>query len=464
MKKAMSKLALLAGLALLTACSTQQSSDKPALELPAAWMESAPRFAEDGRWWRIYEDALLEQLIDESVAGNADLVIAAARVDEARALVGEAEAGFYPTLDARGGATRQQNSRRTATAFPGVPTRYSDYRATLNVSYEVDIFGRLRAGARAARAELEASEAARDTVRLALAAQVAKSYFTLRALDEQVQLTKATLNLREDTLGLQKKRLDGGVLSEFEYRQIEAEVAAARAQLPPLERDREREEAALALLLGRSPRQIFEEKVIRRESENDQPSAPVLPSGVPSELLLRRADLVEAERRLAAADARIDAARAEMFPSIVLTGALGSESAALSNLFTGPAGLWNIGLALSQPIFAGGRLKARTDAAKARERQAVAQYQKAIQNAFSETRAALAAQSRSRESYDAETARAEALSHTLRLARLRYDNGIASQLDVLDAERGLLAARSARIEALRAHRSAIADLFRALGG
>ncbi len=460
----MSKLGLLC-LAMLAACATGNSVQKPpAIELPAAWKESAPRFAEDGRWWRIYDDSVLESLVDESLASNADLAIAAARVDESRALVGEAESAFFPTVDARGGASRQQVSRRTATAFPGVPTRFTDYRATLNVSYEVDIFGRLRAGARAARAELEASEAARETVRLALAAQVAKSYFTLRALDEQVALTRETLRLREDTLGLQKKRFDGGVLSEFEYRQIEAEVAAARAQLAPLERDREREEAALSLLLGRSPRQIFEDRVNRNESIDDKPAAPVLPSGVPSELLLRRADLVEAERLLAAADARIAAARAEMFPSIVLTGALGSESAALSNLFTGPAGLWNIGLALSQPIFAGGRLQARSDAAAARERQVLAQYQKAIQTAFSEVRSALAAQSRSLESYEAQSTRAEALTHTLRLARLRYDNGLASQLDVLDAERGLLAARSARIEALRAHRSAIADLFRALGG
>ena len=460
----MRRFASLLAAALLAACSAQPPYERPALELPAAWKESAPRFAEDGRWWRIYDDSILDNLVDESLAGNTDLVIAAARVDEARALVGEAGSAFFPTVDARGSAVRQQNSTRTAVSPPGVPREYSTYRATLNVSYEVDLFGRLRAGARAARAELEASEAARDTVRLALAAQVAKSYYTLRALDEQVALTRETLRLREDTLALQKKRFDGGVISEFEYRQIEAEAAAARAQLPPLERDREREEAALALLLGRSPRQVFEEKITRKESAEERPAAPVLPSGVPSELLLRRADLVEAERRLAAADARIAAARAEMFPSIVLTGALGGESAALSNLFTGPAGIWNLGLALTQPIFAGGRLQARTAAAEARERQALAQYQKAIQTAFSETRSALAAQSRSLESYEAETARAVALAHTLRLARLRYDNGIASQLDVLDAERGLLAARSARIEALRAHRSAIADLFRALGG
>jgi multidrug efflux system outer membrane protein len=301
-------------------------------------------------------------------------------------------------------------------------------------------------------------------VQLALAAQVAKSYFSLRALDEQVLLTRETVRLREEALVLQKKRSDGGVISEFEYRQLEAETAAVRAQLPPLERDREREEAALLVLLGRSPLQIFQDRVARKESQDDQPTAPVLPSGMPSELLLRRGDLVEAERRLAAANARIAAARAEMFPSIALTAALGRESAAFSNLFTGPAGLWQMGLAVAQPIFAGGRLEAHTEQAQARERAAVAQYQRAIQSAFSETRAALAAQTRSRESYEAESVRARALTETLRLARLRYNNGIASQLDVIDAERGLLAARSARIEALRAHRAAIADLFRALGG
>lgn len=457
-------------LALLSACATQPDYQRPAVELPAQWKESAPpnfrAAAEDGRWWRIYEDPQLDATIEESLQKNADLVIAAARVDEARALVQDAESGFYPQVDARGSATRQRISGSTSNlkAFPGIPTLFDDYRATLNVSYELDLFGRIRAGARAARAELQASEAAQDTVRLALAAQVAKAYFTLRALDEQVALTRDTVKLQEEALVLQKKRFDAGVLSEFEYRQLEAETASIRAQLPPLERDRETQEAALLVLLGRSPQQIFEDRVARRESLDDRPTAPVLPSGMPSELLLRRGDLVEAERRLAAADARIAVARAQMFPSISLTAALGGESAQLSNLFTGPAGIWSLGLGLAQPIFAGGRLQAQTAAAEARERAALGQYQKAIQNAFSETRAALANQTRSLESYEAQSTRARALTDTLRLARLRYDNGIASQLDVIDAERGLLAARSARIEALRAHRSAIADLFRALGG
>jgi outer membrane protein, multidrug efflux system len=463
----MTRLAL-AFLVVLAACSTPPESKRPAVELPQAWKESAPPYlankAEDGRWWRIYGDDVLDSLIQESFSRNADLVIAVARVDEARALVGDAQAGYFPVIDARAGASRTENSQRTATAFPGIPRTFNDYRATVNVSYELDIFGRVRANVRAARAELQADEAARDTVRLALAAQVVKSYFALRSLDEQVDLTRRNVSLREEALALQRKRFSAGVISEFELRQLEAETAAVRAQLPPLERDREQQEAALAVLLGRSPKDIFESAVKVKIAFGENPEAAVLPSGLPSELLLRRPDLVEAERRLAAADARIDAARADMFPSIVLTGFAGRESASLSNLFTGPAGIFQFAAGLTQPIFAGGRLEARTDAAKARERQAVALYQKAIQTAFSEVRAALAAQARSRESYDAESARAQALAETLRLARLRYQNGISSQLDVIDAERGLLAAQIARIEALRAQRAAVADLFRALGG
>ena len=448
---------------LLAACAAQPTYQRPPVELPAAWQKSAPRFAEDGRWWRIYEDASLNSLIEEALKGNADLLVAAARVDEARALLGETRSAQAPQVDARAGATRQQNSERTAVSPPGAPREYANYRATLNVSYEVDVWGRLSAGAAAARAELAASEASREAVRIALAAQVAKSYFALRSLGEQVDLTRKTVTLREDALGLQRKRFDAGVISQFDLRQLEAESAVVRAQLPPLEREREREEIALAVLLGRMPADLFEKRITIENREQGM-LAPVVPSGMPSELLLRRPDLVEAERRLAAANARVAVARSEIFPSISLTGALGRESRQLGDLFTGPAGLWVLGASLTQPIFSGGRFEARTAAAEARERAALAQYLQAIRNAFGEVRTALAAQARSLESYQAEAAREAALGESLRLARLRYASGVASQLDVIDAERGLLAARVARIEALRAHRAAIADLFRALGG
>ena len=455
---------LLSSLAFFAACATPPPPQAPQVELPAQWKQSAPRFAEDGRWWHIYQDAELDKLVDEAIARNTDLLAAAARVDEARALVADARGAQLPVVSAGVGGTRQKISQRSPTFFPGIPTEFTDYRATLDVSWEVDLFGRLRSNAAAARADLQASEASRDGVRLALASQVAKSYFSLRALDEQISVTQRNIGLREDALGLQRKRFQGGVISEYDLRQLEAEAASIRAQLPPLERSRDAEEAALTVLLGRSPQQIVEAGVARTNIFDESLHAAVLPSGLPSELLLRRPDLVEAERNLAAANARVAAARADMFPSIVLTGTAGRESAALSNLFTGPAGMWLFAASITQPIFAGGRLQARTEAARARERGALAQYQKAIQSAFSEVRTALSDQTRSRESYEAEAAREEALAQSLRLARLRYQNGIASQLDVIDAERGLLAARIARVEALRAQRAAIADLFRALGG
>lgn len=448
----------------LAGCATQPAYVRPAVELPAAWKESAPRFAGEGRWWTIYGDPGLERLVEEALAQNADLALAVARVDEARALLGQAEAQLYPQADAGFSRSRSLSSAATGTLPPGMPREQNDYRAALNVAYEIDLWGRLRSTAGAARAELLASEAARETVRLALAAQVAKSYFALRALDAQVELMLRTVALREETLALQRRRGEAGLISEFDLRQLEAEAAAVRAQLPPLERDREIEQAALATLLGRSPKAIFEDAVARGERRDDAPGAATVPSGVPSELLLRRPDLVEAEQRLIAANERVAAARAAYFPSIALTGLLGSESAALSNLFSGPAGIWSLAAALAQPIFSGGRLQAQIAAAEARERQALAQYRRAVQTAFREVRAALAAQTRARESFDAQAERARTLAEALRLARLRYDNGIASQLDVLDAERGLLAADTARIEALRAQRAAVADLFRALGG
>jgi len=450
--------------AFIGGCSVQPKYERPAVELPAAWKENAPRFAEDGRWWRIYGDGELDKTIDEALAGNGDLLVAAARVDEARALLGESRSFFYPRVDAVASAGRSRTSESTVFSPPGIPNEFSTYRGALQVSYELDLFGRLRSNADAARAELEASEASRDAVRLALAATVARSYFSLRSLDEQVALTRETIALREDALDLQRKRLKGGVISEFELRQLEAEAAVVRAQLPPLEALREREEVALTVLLGRSPKQIFEGRVAVRQAYEEMPGPPAVPSGLPSELLLRRPDLVEAERLLMAANARVGVARAEMFPSIFLTGALGSESSSLSNLFTGPSLIWSLAAGIAQPIFGGGRLLARTDAAEARERAALAQYQQAIRAAFGEVRAALIAQSRARETYDAESARAAALTETLRLARLRYQNGVASQLDVIDAERGRLEAQRARIAALQAHRAAVADLFRALGG
>jgi len=448
----------------LAGCAVQPGYKRPGVELPAAWKQRAQTAAHGGSWWRVYADPALEKLLDEALAHNTNLLAAAARVDEARALLAQADASFYPAVDANFDRNRALSSAAAGNLPPGTPRERNNYRAALNVSYEVDLWGRLRTTSQAARADLLASEAARETVRITLAADVAKAYFTLRSLGDQVAATRRTLGLREEGLRLQQRRFDGGVISEYDYRQLEAEAAAARAQLPPLERDREIEEAALAVLLGRSPKAIMEASVSRTENPGQQLLPAVVPAGLPSELLLRRPDLVEAEQRLVAANARVALARAAYFPSVQLTGFLGSEAQVLSSLFSGPAGIWQFAAAVAVPIFAGGRLEAQIGAAEAREAQVLANYQGAIQNAFREVRAALAAQARARESFQAEGERAVALASALRLARLRYDNGLASQLEVIDAERSLLAAEIARSEALRAQRAAVADLFKALGG
>jgi len=446
---------------LLAGCAVQPDFKRPEIELPAAWPGGAG--APQARGWSLYGDPQLERLIEEALAANSDLARAVARVDEARALLAQAEAARMPSAGAQFERSRALSSAATGTLPPGVARERNNYRAALEVSYELDLWGRLAAASQAARAELLASEAARDAVRLALAAEVAKTWFALRALDAQVAATRGALALREQGLALQRRRFEGGLISEFELRQLEAEAAAARAQLPALEREREASEAALAVLLGRSPRAILEDRIARAAAP-EALVAPVAPAGLPSELLLRRPDLVEAESRLAAANARVALARSAYFPSVQLTGALGSESAALANLFSGPAGIWRFAAAVSAPIFSGGRLEAQVDAAAARERQALAAYQSAIRNAFAEVRTALAAQARAAETFAAESERAAALAAALRLARLRYANGVASQLEVIDAERGLLAAEIARHEALRAQRAALADLYRALGG
>jgi len=450
-------------LLLAAGCAVRPDYQRPEVELPQAWPASAPRPEPAAPWWQVYGDPLLDRLVGEALASNTDVLVAAARVDEARALLGQVDSALKPQVNAGAAAARTLSSTATGLFPPGIDRERSDYLATLSVSYEVDVFGRLRAASDAARADLAASEAVRDAVRLALTARVAASYYSLTALDAQVEVTRRALTLLQEALSLQRRRREAGVISDYDLRRLEAETATIRAQLPPLERARDLEEAALAALLGRSPRAVFEDAV-PRSALPQSASAVAVPSGLPSDLLLRRPDIVEAEQRLVASNARLAEARAAYFPTIRLTGLLGSESAELGNLFTGPAGLWSVAASLTQPIYAGGRLEAQRDAARARERAALAQYQGAVRNAFREVRQALAAQVRAREAFEAQSVRVAALEESLRLARLRYTNGLASLLDVLDAEREMLDALSARIDALRAQRVAVAGLYQALGG
>ncbi len=463
----MRKLALPLIVVLLAACALPAPDyQKPAAELPDAWGVAGGRkpLPPGADWWRIYGDARLSQLVDEALTNNTNLAIAVARVNEARAQMGVLEADLLPTVGASFDRSRTRAS--VVTGFPrppGIPRDTNDYRGALNVSYEIDLWGRLRTAVEVARAELLATEAAYDTVRITLTADMVNLYFTLRALDEQIGAARRSLQSRRDTHTLQRTRLAAGVISEFELRQLEAEIANGEAQLPQLERQRGNAESGLALLMGRSPKRVYQARI-----EHDlTPTAAVpaaVPPGLPSDLLLRRPDIVQAEEQLIAANARIAIARTAMFPAISLTGFIGTESAAFTHLFTGPAGIASLAAALAQPIFSGGRQQAGIAAAQAREEQALLRYRQAIQTAFREVRDALAAQAYARQQFEAEEKRAVALRDAVRLAKLRQANGMISQLEVLDAERGLLAAEINRSDALRAQRAALADLFKALGG
>jgi multidrug efflux system outer membrane protein len=438
---------------------------RPNVDTPEQWPGATAKEPVSATWWKAYADPVLDRMVDDALAYNTDLRLAIARVDEARAALGVSRADQYPGVSANAGASRNRASQESVQGVPaGTDPQYSNYRATLNASYEIDFWGKYRRATEAARAELLAARFNREAVRLTLIADVARGYFNLRALDAQVAVTKRTIATRLASTALQRMRLESGVASEFDLRQVEAQAAQAQALLPSLERSLAQQETALAVLLGRSPRAIVSQPFERGAAIEALTVPPAVPAGLPSDILERRPDLRQAEQQLIAANARIGQAKAAYYPSISLTAFLGGESASLSDLFNASARVWQIGGSAAQTIFDAGRTGSRVEQAKAREQQVLAQYASSIQNAFRDTLDALVAQRKARETYKAEQARVTALQSSYKLAQLRYDNGVSSLLDVLDVERGLLDAELNRIEAQRAQLAAAADLFKALGG
>jgi multidrug efflux system outer membrane protein len=452
--------------ALLPACSfLNKTYEKPAPELPQSWQTDAQgqkMSAAGERWWTLFNDPVLDKLVDETLAHNHDIAAAAARVLEAEAVLGITDADRYPIVTANGSGDRTRSSQATGMFQPGMPSVTNNVRVTLNASYELDVWGKYRRASDAARAQLLASEAARDTVRLTLTSEVAQQYFNLLAADTQVEVIRNVLKTRADSLALLKLRGSSGLVSEYEVRQAEAEEASARSQLANALKAQENLQTVLTILLGRSPRAVMEDSI---ERGNIAPLQTVwVPEGLPSDMLLRRPDIREAEQNMLAQEARIDAARAEYFPSISLTAYLGSESATLGKLFSGPAGIFQFALGLAQPIFNAGRLSFNIKAAEARREQALASYRKTVANAFGDVRTALNNQTAARAVLQAESERIIALAEAQRLANMRYEGGVSSRLELLDADRQLLQAQLARVDAENAQRAAVVSLFKALGG
>ncbi len=446
--------------AALAGCAVPPAAthETPQLELPAA---EAPA-AVQTEWWRNFGDPRLDALVAEALSNSRDLARALARIDESRAALRAAHAERLPSVNAGLSGSRQRSGENAPLTVGGNQLIYNDFRANLNVSYEVDLWSRAAKLNAAARDELLATEYARDTLRTALAAQVVQSYAALQSLDSQVLLFGQAVQAQRDSLKLQRLRFNAGDISELDIQQLDAELLDNEAQLPKLDRARGEAERALALVLGRSPRALIEQGVARSASPTLRAGG--VPEGLPSDLLLHRPDVQAAEARLRAAGARIDAARAAYFPGITLTAAYGGQSTELSNLLDARSLAWNVAASLTQPIWDGGRIGALYDTTLALRAQIELDYRDSVVTAFKEVRDALGQYSEAELTLQSGTRRAQALLRAAELTRLRFDGGESSRLDLINAERLALAAQAQNADAARALATAQANLFRTLGG
>lgn len=446
---------------LLAGCTVGPDYKRPDLDLPKDFGVAQAPLPPAQRWWALFHDPVLDRLVDEALAANHDLKAAAARVEQARAQVAITRADQLPSAGIEASRSRSHASSLGSVPLPPEAIETNDNRMVLRLSWEIDFWGQYRRATEAARAELLATEAGRDAVRASLVSEVVRGYFALHALDLRTDVVERTLESRRQTLELQKMRFDAGVASEVEFRQAESDLRTTEALVPTLRQARVAQQNALAVLFGRTPREIYEGGV--DSGAPVTPDAIEVPAGMPSDLLLRRPDLRQAEAQLHAANARIGVARAAYFPKIALTGYYGGESQALGDLFSGPARTWSLAAGLLQPLYAAGQIQGGVDLADARTREAADLYQKAVANAFREVRDAIAAQANLREAAFAQAGRERSLARTLELQRLRFDNGTVSLFEVLDTERQLLLARLEQIDAERDRRDAIAELYLALG-
>jgi multidrug efflux system outer membrane protein len=448
--------------ALLAGCAVGPDYRRPEIELPARFQDAkeAPAAVIDAEWWKLYGDARLNEMVEGALARNTDVRIAIARIEEADAQLREAGAAFLPEIDLGASGSRQRFSSTTATpVFPGIPMIRNNVRLALSTAFEIDFWGRLRRTLEAARAQAVGTRYAKDVVTLTVAGLATQSYFALRSLDAQIELTRSTLESRQAALDLVRRRAEGGIASGLEVSQTESARADAAIQLRELARQRALVEHQLGALTGR-----LDAAVPRKADLLAMPLPPLPPAGLPSDLLQRRPDIQQAEQQLVAANAAIGVARAAMFPSLSLTGALGDESKAFSTLLDSGSRIWSFGFGLTLPIFDWGRIGARVDAAQAREHQLVAAYQKSIETAFREVADALTSSQMSADAEEDLRVRADAARNSFKLAQLRYEAGYSAYLEVLDAQRTLNEADLAVVRNRQARLAASVDLMKALGG
>ena len=445
----------------LTGCAIGPDYKRPTIDTPAAWRVEAKEAQDKANtaWWHQFEDDVLNGLIDEALKQNNDLRIATSRVDEYVGRFWVGRSGLFPQIGAYGYATQDRASERSATPIPStMKNPVENYQAGFSGSWEIDIWGKLRRATEASKADLLSTEEARQAVILSLVSAVANGYILLRDYDKQLEIATRTAKTREESYKLFKLRYEGGVISELELNQVKSEYEQALATIPQVEKQITFQENALSVLLGRNPGPIDRGKSI------DELTLPAVPAGLPSDLLEKRPDVRQAEQALVAANARIGVAKAQFFPTISLTGLFGWASVELSNLFTGPAQVWSWGGAAVAPIFTGGSLMGQFWTSEAIQQQTLFNYQSTVQTAFREVDDSLADQKRTREQLEAQKRQVDALKEYARIARLRYDNGYTSFIEVLDAERSLFSAELTYAQTQGILFGALVNVYKSMGG
>jgi len=435
-----------------TASTTGPNTSEPA---KAPSTNTVPASLGDEKWWEVFQDKELQGLIRSALQNNYDVRIAAARVLEAQAQLGITRADQLPTLSAGGSISSQQ----TPKTGPIPAFEITQGQLAVSAAWNLDFWGRYRRATEAARANLLANEWARKQVMATLVANVATGYFQLRQLDLQLEISQRTLTSRRDSLQLTQTLEQHGIQSLLDVRQAEQLVYTAATEIPDLERQIAQRENAISILLGNNPGDVP-----RGLQLTEQPHAPEVPAGLPSSLLTRRPDIAQAEQVLIAANAQIGVARAAYFPQISLTGSAGFESTALSNLFTGPAGLWTLGGSFTQPIFQGGRLKSNVRLAEAQQQEAVFVYQQTIKSAFRDVSDALVAFRKNREFRLQQEHLVEAAQDAARLSEVRFKAGTTDYLEVLTNETNSFSAELTLAQAQGNELTALVQLYQALGG
>jgi len=455
---------------LLGACTVGPNYQRPAVPAPIRFRapEGSPAAADpasvgDLKWFEIFKDEKLQELVRTALEQNYDLREAVARVDAASAQLGIRRSDQLPGVGAAADISTVRLSRNGQTPLPVSFVRSQNRTfggAALELlSYEVDIWGKLRRSTEAARANLLGAEENRKAVMTTLVSEVASAYFSLRELDYQLDISRRTLSTRQESLELIRNRQAGGVATLLDLRQGEQLVYTASETIPALQQQIEQTENQISLLLGKNPGEV-----VRGSSLTEQEMPPDVPAGLPSALLERRPDIRAAEQTLIAANAEIGVARAAYFPQISLSGFLGGQGTQLSSLFAGPSAVWNFTPQVTQPIYIGGRLKSEVKLSEAQRDSALIQYEKTIQTAFTEASNALIAHQRVKESRVQQELLVAALQDRTRLAYVRYRGGVDTLLNALDSDRDLFQAELALSQIRLNELNSVVQLYKALGG